>query len=116
MGRKGNKEQKQVWLSRINDLVESGLTQQEWCNRNQIAISTLRYWIRKLRVEEENSNKPSFLKVSVAGPDNTSKSMSVNEASISQTINIKHGEFTVELPYGYGLEEIYGILSLLKQL
>lgn len=116
MSRKSNEEQKQIWLSRLNELTESGLTQQEWCNRNQVAISTLRYWIRKIRVEEEIKANPSFLRVNVASQENTSKAMLVSEPSIAQTINIKYGEFTVELPYGCGLEEIYGVLSLLKGL
>lgn len=46
-------ERKELWLSRFTDLAESGQTQRQWCMENNIPISTLRYWIRKLRIKEE---------------------------------------------------------------
>ena len=37
-----------LWSNRIRDFRESGLTRKEWCYQNQIPLSTLSYWIRKL--------------------------------------------------------------------
>ena len=38
---------KELWQSRINAYRTSGLTAKEWCEQNNVSISSLRYWITK---------------------------------------------------------------------
>lgn len=38
----------ELWMKRIQDCRESGLTQKEWCEQNQISVSSFRYWISKM--------------------------------------------------------------------
>ncbi len=48
-----------IWEDRIRDLIDSGKTQKIWCRDNGISESTLRYWLRKLRInpsEKSNNN------------------------------------------------------------
>lgn len=47
------KERRALWLSRIQNLAESGMTQKAWCQRKEIPVTTLRYWLRKLRLQSE---------------------------------------------------------------
>ena len=42
-------EMRQLWIARVCDLGESGLTQEKWCKSHNIAYSTLRYWLSKLK-------------------------------------------------------------------
>lgn len=49
MSLNGNRE---IWISRIDDFRSSNLTQKSWCEKNDVKISTLRYWIRKLSYAE----------------------------------------------------------------
>lgn len=37
-----------LWQQRLEEIAASGMTQKAWCKQNNIAESTLRYWIRKL--------------------------------------------------------------------
>jgi hypothetical protein len=39
---------KELWALRINDYRSSGFTAPEWCDQNNLSLSTFRYWIRKL--------------------------------------------------------------------
>jgi len=41
-------DNREIWGGRIDDFRSSGLTQKTWCEKNDVKISTLRYWIRKL--------------------------------------------------------------------
>ena len=42
-------ESREIWTSRVSDFKSSNLTQKAWCEKNDIKVSTLRYWIRKIR-------------------------------------------------------------------
>ena len=53
------KERRALWLSRIQDLSRSGMTQKAWCQREEIPFTTLRYWIRKLRLSPEEMTTPT---------------------------------------------------------
>ena len=37
----------ELWEKRIQDFHKSGLSRKEWCQKQQIPLSTLSYWIRK---------------------------------------------------------------------
>ena len=37
----------ELWEKRIQDFHKSGLSRKEWCQEQQIPLSTLSYWIRK---------------------------------------------------------------------
>lgn len=45
-------DNREIWISRIDDFKSSNLTQKAWCEKNDVKISTLRYWIRKLSYTE----------------------------------------------------------------
>lgn len=42
----------QIWKLRIQEYQASGLTQLQWCDKEDIKVSALRYWLRKLREED----------------------------------------------------------------
>ena len=55
-----------LWSNRIRDFRESGLTRKEWCYQNQLPLSTLSYWIRKLnpgRSGSEEQQEPVFARL-----------------------------------------------------
>lgn len=55
-----------LWLSRIKDFQESGLSRQDWCRQNGIPQSTFSYWFRKQRSQisdTEEVNTPVFARL-----------------------------------------------------
>lgn len=55
-----------LWADRISSFHESGLPRKEWCQQNEIPLSTFNYWSRKLQFESsaiENSNEPVFARL-----------------------------------------------------
>lgn len=112
-------ERRQVWLSRISDLEDSGLHQIEWCNRRGIPESTLRYWKKKLAQEAAASDSHvNWMKVEVT--DSPVAQLRAPEpsapASITTNINIKYGDFTVELPSTCDPQRVFELLRMLKAL
>ena len=99
MNQREKEEQRQLWIARVCDLEESGLTQEEWCKNHSIPYSTLRYWIRNLRREAETeSRETNWLKVDMsAGNEIATVHIPEVTENIVGGINIRFGEFTVEL-------------------
>lgn len=45
-----NKEEKaRLWSERIREFRSSGQTCRDWCREHQIPVSTMTYWIRRLK-------------------------------------------------------------------
>ena len=62
-----NKDEKAgLWSERIREFRSSGQTCRDWCTEHQIPVSTMTYWIRKLKQEEissEVNKEPVFAKL-----------------------------------------------------
>ena len=61
-----NKDEKyKLWSDRIQEYQSSGQSCKAWCLEHQISLSTMTYWIRKLKREEESAGDagPVFAKL-----------------------------------------------------
>jgi hypothetical protein len=57
-----------AWLKEVRSLRDSGLRPEEYATKNDLVLSTLKYWMRFLRSDVEARTKsavPAFLPVSV---------------------------------------------------
>jgi len=93
-----------LWEDRIEKQLVSGLTQRQWCNENNLALSAFRYW--KLRINKENRKssdlelkQPIVETVDFAGiviaPEGTSQNALTEVPTI---IEIRISDVTVMLP------------------
>lgn len=99
-----NKEQ---WLQRIEEFHSSGLTQVSWCQQQNVKISTLRYWLKKLREEEASGNTPEWVELQV-----TERVMNSSDASIK----IHVGPYRVEISEGFAPSALLDVLKTLSVL
>ena len=58
-------EKSSLWSQRIREFRSSGQTCKDWCGEHQLPVSTMTYWIRKLKREEESAGDagPVFAKL-----------------------------------------------------
>lgn len=57
-------EKSSLWSQRILEFRSSGQTCKGWCQEHQLAVSTMTYWIRKLKKEETTVDaEPVFVKL-----------------------------------------------------
>lgn len=93
-------KRREEWGSLLKEWKNSGLTQIEYCRRNNLKVTQLLYWNRKLSDKKSIS---SFVQVPILPTGRT------------YPIRIEIGNrFGVELGHGYdptALEHIIGILS-----
>jgi hypothetical protein len=54
---KSNPESASYWRQHIDALKDSGLTRKAYCEKNQIKISTLDYWRKKLSASNIQGNR-----------------------------------------------------------
>ena len=110
-------EQRQLWLSRICEIEESGMSQENWCRANKVPYSTLRYWVSKLKKEAAADNQQTnWLKVDAHPGKDIATVRTLENSMNDQSINIRFGEFTVELQSGCDTQQIFDVLRILKAL
>ncbi len=99
-------ENREIWINRVEDYKTSNLTQIAWAEQNQIKVSALRYWLRKLEDKINTSSNIAtssefeFASVSIS-PDNVS----------DLVIEIKDVKLCISGDYNEGL-----LLRLIKTL
>lgn len=54
-----------LWISRIKDCRESGLTVAKWCESNNVGLKNYYYWMRKIKREAFDAIPPGRKKKSV---------------------------------------------------
>lgn len=117
MNQRGKEEQRQLWIARLCNLEESGLTQEDWCKQHNIPYSTLRYWISKLKKEAETeSRETNWLKVDMSASNEIATIRVPEVPNTVGGINIRFGEFTVELQNGCDSQRVFEVLRMLKAL
>lgn len=118
MNQREREEQRQLWIARMCEMEESGLTQEEWCRGKGIPYSTMRYWLRKFKRETEAKNgSVDWLKVDLSAEKGIASIYPASPTPFSSDyIRILFGEFTVELPVGCDLQQTMGVLQVLKAL
>ena len=110
-------ELRQLWISRLADLGDSGMTQDEWCKSCGIPYSSLRYWITKLRKESLVENQAAhWLKVDVAQGTEIATIRPPESVLGSSPISIRFSEFTVDIPRGCTGDQLLEVLRVLKAL
>lgn len=99
-----------LWSGRIQDFQESGLTRKEWCCQNQLPLSTLSYWIRKLnpdRSESVGQQAPVFARL--PSESELSKT-SCDHAPVTFFLN----SIRIEISAGCPTELLASLVSILK--
>ena len=100
MNKESQEKNREEWQRRICEWKESGLTQVEYCNQNELKTSAFLYWRKKFSKKEPT--EASFVQVRMA-------------ANRFCPIRIEIGNrYCVEVGNGYdpaALEHIVGLLS-----
>ncbi len=84
----------ELWAKCIQDFHSSGLSQKEWCQQHQVALSTLSYWIRKQAkgiTEPEQVTDPVFAELP-------------SERELSSNLLSEHAPVTIYLPGSVRIE------------
>lgn len=82
---------RKIWIKHIQDYRSSGLTAAKWCEKNDLSINSLRYYIHKFNKEKkEQEAKQTKWATVVSAPSEI-------VTTETQTIKIKIGQATIEV-------------------
>jgi hypothetical protein len=90
---------KQKWQDAIENQRSSGLSQKQWCQENEINLHNFRYWVRRLKTIETESDEVRWV--------------SLDSDTVSDIVKITVGKATVEVRRQTDrqlLSEVLGIL------
>ena len=117
MNQREKGELRQLWIARMCEFGESGLTQEEWCKSHNIAYSTFRYWLGKLKKDAAaESQQGNWLKVDMSASNEIATIKLPELPKSIGNINIRFGEFTVELQDSCDPQRVFEVLRMLKAL
>ncbi|MCL2768421.1 MAG: hypothetical protein FWE49_06835 [Synergistaceae bacterium] len=107
-------EYRNLWMARLVDLEESGLTHRAWCEKNGIPYSTLKYWTLKVNKEKKRrgaADSEKWLALEVGAPQET-----YSGTSASGKVSVTYGGFRVDVCDGADPDQIFNILRMIKGL
>ena len=91
---------KTIWVENIKACKSSGMTVKAWCESNNVNVKSYYYWLRKLR-EELCEIVPNVVPVC--------------NISSSNTVVIRSGNITAEIPDGTSAETINAVVKAVAQ-
>lgn len=97
-----------MWEQRIRDYHLSGLTCKEWCKQNQISVSTIGYWIRKHKSENNLVDEDTvFAKL-------PSENEVISGSALPAPITMHLGGIRIEVAKECPQELLSGLVGILK--
>ncbi|HEX9061432.1 MAG TPA: hypothetical protein VF941_14725 [Clostridia bacterium] len=91
-----------TWENRIEAYRNSGLTAVNWCIKNNLKISTFKYWVTKLN-KEKNKHEQEW--IAVENP--------VNPVAV-MPITIRIGSIFIEVPEKFNHETLRSVIKVLE--
>lgn len=95
----------EIWKERIVDYRSSNLKAQEWCDKNNLPISSLRYWVFRFNKEAKNPDNLVNEFVPVATPG-----IMINSTA---PIVIRFGNVSVDVYDGCHPDTLHNVLEAL---
>jgi hypothetical protein len=102
----------------IEQYIESGWTQREFCERRRVSVGTLQYWLRRIAADEsgERPTEPQLVEVSLlaAAMTKAPKAESAGLARCGYEM-VLAGERRLRISPGFNAEEVAVLVALLEE-
>lgn len=97
------KEKALYWSGQISEYRKSGETLVKWCEKNDIKIHTMKYWLRKQSPVSQEKPETAWVSCMVEEP-------------VRNTITLKVKNVEIEVMSGFQDELLLKVLRTLEQL
>lgn len=102
------KNNKDIWINRIQDYKASGLTAAQWCEKYELSINSLRYYTHKINKEKKQEAKQTKWASVVPTP------ATITEEKI-QPLKITIGHSSIEVAPGFDPTTFETVVRILKE-
>jgi hypothetical protein len=97
-------ENQLIWEERLSEQGSSGLTQQQWCEENNINLHNFRYWKRRLSTIHQEASIPQRF-VAISSISSQAKT----------PLQISIGKLSVEIREGVDLSLLDDVIKVLMR-
>lgn len=94
------------WEQRISEYRASGLSATQWCTRQDLPLSTLRYWITRLNKDKAQNTETQW--ISLDGL------LTPEEPQNSMDITIQIGKAIIRLGRSFSDEALHRVMKILQ--
>ena len=104
-----------LWAARLADLEESGVTQKQWCEQNNIAYSTLKYWTlkaNKAKKQRRENGDAKWLAARISNAAEISSGTYLNTGKIT----VNYNAFQIKIDEGVNPDTLYKVLQVVKEI
>jgi hypothetical protein len=105
-----NSSKKDFWFHHIEECTKSGLSQVEYCQGHNIALSTFSYWKRKLNHSDQA--KPVFYPIAISSDHPRDDS----EKNTGLILHLRNGRFSLEIENDFSISTLTRLVATLEQL
>ena len=76
------KEKELYWMDQISDYRQSGESLIQWCEKKEVKIHTMKYWLRKQSPVSIESQETAWIPCLIEEPSSTSITLKVKNVEI----------------------------------
>lgn len=98
-------EKNDLWKKRISEYRASNLIARVWCEKNNVSITSMRYWITKFN-KESDQRETQWVSVKES-PE------LIDSSPNTSLITINTGSYSIGIPDGFQQETLIRILRVL---
>jgi hypothetical protein len=103
-----NQELRRQWEAKVAEFHNSVLSTKQWAETNNVKLSQLRYWIRKLKSPDNIKNQsPKWFSVDIGDGA---------ETTTSSSLSVKVGKATIEVKPGFNPSLLKEVVRTLEAL
>ncbi|MCQ1529147.1 IS66 family insertion sequence element accessory protein TnpA [Lutispora saccharofermentans] len=101
------KENRELWVTRVASFRESGMNQSQWCKANEIKLSALGYWLRKLNSRDDSGAEAGIFEFA---------SLNVPDTCSAKSIILEFGAVKIHLNTDFDEKLLLKTIRTLQQL
>jgi hypothetical protein len=102
-----NEVRLELWRARVDDYRSSGLSAPKWCQKNEVTLHQLRYWVRRIRQIDQQPGGWARVEVRGDGP-----SGSVDGGS---ALTVRVGAASIDVRPGFDSSLLSEVLTVVAR-
>lgn len=102
-----------IWEQRIKDRIQSGMTIEEWCKKNEVSKHKYNYWNQRVRAMGKTDEEMAFADVTpILSTVDTKK----QNPELTSEFQIFFKSFRVSVPDNFNPSSLTGLIKVLQEL
>lgn len=107
-------EDLQLWETRINERIKSGMTVAQWCKENEVSKNKYHYWKTRINKIHEANKEVTFAEVSQSNLNH--ENIVSDPSSVDDKFHIVFKNMQIVVPSNFNQSTLEALMKVLKEL